>query len=246
MSAAFLAPFAPLGAAPRALRTRPAARPSTVAPVRASAEAPSPLDFTNIDLSSAGKTLSGLVFTPDSPTATPETRARVGFPKEVEDLINTQVNIEYTASYTYHALYAYFDRDAVALPGFAKYFLKGSADERSHAHAFMEFQNRRGGKVVMKPVAVPEMQFEALNDGTSDALYAMELHLELERFVYEKLLALSKLAGELDDPTTCDFVDEYLQESAEDVKKSAEFVAQLKRIGTGHGVWDFDRALAAE
>lgn len=31
-------------------------------------------------------------------------------------------SIEYNVSYVYHALYAYFDRDNVALPGFAAFF----------------------------------------------------------------------------------------------------------------------------
>jgi ferritin heavy chain len=30
--------------------------------------------------------------------------------------------VEYNISYVYHALWAYFDRDNVALPGFAKHF----------------------------------------------------------------------------------------------------------------------------
>jgi len=30
--------------------------------------------------------------------------------------------------------------------------------ERGHASEFMEYQNVRGGQVVLKPVAVPEMQ----------------------------------------------------------------------------------------
>ena len=35
--------------------------------------------------------------------------------------LNDQINVEYTASYAYHSLFAYFDRDTVALPGFAKF-----------------------------------------------------------------------------------------------------------------------------
>ena len=42
--------------------------------------------------------------------------------------LNDHINVEFTASYAYHALFAYFDRDTVALNGFAKYF-KQQADE---------------------------------------------------------------------------------------------------------------------
>lgn len=33
---------------------------------------------------------------------------------------NLCISVEYNVSYVYHAMYAYFDRDNVALKGFAK------------------------------------------------------------------------------------------------------------------------------
>ena len=47
---------------------------------------------------------------------------------------------EYNVSYIYHALFAYFDRDNVALPGLAKYFKDASVEEREHAEMMMEYQ----------------------------------------------------------------------------------------------------------
>ena len=48
----------------------------------------------------------------------------------------------------------YFDRDDVALPGFAKYFNKASEEEREHAEKLMKFQNQRGGRVVLQDIKV--------------------------------------------------------------------------------------------
>jgi hypothetical protein len=48
-------------------------------------------------------------------------------------------------SHIYHSMYAYFDRDNVALRGLARYFRKVSNEEREHAEGLMDFQNRRGG-----------------------------------------------------------------------------------------------------
>jgi hypothetical protein len=42
--------------------------------------------------------------------------------------LNDQINVEYTASYAYHSLFAYFDRDTVALKGFAKFFAAQSEE----------------------------------------------------------------------------------------------------------------------
>lgn len=52
-------------------------------------------------------------------------------------------SVEYNVSYVYHAMHAYFDRDNVGLPGFAKYFKDASDEERGHAHLLMEFQVRK-------------------------------------------------------------------------------------------------------
>ncbi len=55
--------------------------------------------------------------------------------------LNDHINVEFTAAYAYHALFAYFDRDTVALNGFAKYF-KQQADEVK-CYAFVNLMNKR-------------------------------------------------------------------------------------------------------
>lgn len=68
-------------------------------------------------------------------------------------------SVEYNVSYIYHALYAYFDRDNVALPGLAEYFKHQSEEEREHAEKCMEYQNKRGGRVKLQPLASPETEY---------------------------------------------------------------------------------------
>ena len=58
--------------------------------------------------------------------------------------LNDHINVEYTASYAYHALFSYFDRDTVGLAGHAKFFAGQSVEERGHAEEFMRYQNIRG------------------------------------------------------------------------------------------------------
>merc|ERR1712216_707952 len=123
--------------------------------------------------------------------------------------------------------------------GFAKFFASQSEEERGHAEQFMQYQNIRGGKVVLKPLAVPDMQFSRV-DGTSDALYAFELALMLEKFVYRKLLDLHALGADCEDPQFCDEIEKHLGEQVRAIKEMASYVAQIKRLGTGHGVWDLD------
>lgn len=201
------------------------------------------IDFGSVDLTASSSNMAGLVFIPEETGAgVVDTRVDLGYTAEQAKAINDHINVEYTASYAYHAIWSYFDRDTVALPGFAKFFKEQSDEEREHAEHFMKYQNKRGGKVELQPIAVPDMTFTQ-DDGTSDALYAMDLHLQLEKFVYYKLMDLHKVAEKHGDPQMCDFVEDYLGEQVEAVKKAGDYIAQLKRVGTPHGVYHFDRVL---
>ncbi|KAG1668323.1 hypothetical protein FOA52_011220 [Chlamydomonas sp. UWO 241] len=169
--------------------------------------------------------------------------ARANFHPECEAALNEQINIEYNVSYIYHALFAYFDRDNVALPGLAKFFKDGSLEERSHAEMLMEYQNQRGGRVVLKNILMPEMEFNHAEKG--EALYAMELALSLEKLNFAKLRELHAVAAKHEDAPMTDFVEGgLLAEQVEAVKKVSEYVSQLRRVGKGLGVFQFDRSLA--
>ncbi|KAL3530927.1 hypothetical protein ACH5RR_010249 [Cinchona calisaya] len=161
--------------------------------------------------------------------------ARHNYSHHCEAAVNDQINVEYNVSYIYHALYAYFDRDNVALKGLARFFKESSEEERQHAEKLMEYQNKRGGKVKLHSMMKPLSDYDHLQKG--DALYAMELALSLEKLTNEKLLNLQKVAEENNDVQLSDFVEsEFLGEQVEAIKKISEYVAQLRRVGKGHGI----------
>jgi len=223
----------------RASALRPVATPA----LRMMADQPDQvIDFGKVGFTDAENQMRTLVFQPEGGETEPESRCRVNWDVKLEQALNDHINVEYTASYAYHALFSYFDRDTVGLDGFAKFFASQSEEERGHAEQFMQYQNIRGGKVVLKPLAVPDMQFSRV-DGTSDALYAFELALMLEKFVYRKLLDLHALGADCEDPQFCDEIEKYLGEQVRAIKNMASYVAQIKRLGTGHGVWDLDKEL---
>ncbi|GAY32104.1 hypothetical protein CUMW_000630 [Citrus unshiu] len=122
--------------------------------------------------------LTGVVFQPfeevkkevlDVPVSPLLSLARQKYEDECEAAINEQINVEYNVSYVYHALYAYFDRDNIALRGLAKFFKESSEEEREHAEKFMEYQNLRGGKVKLHSIMQPPSEFDHAEKG--DALY---------------------------------------------------------------------------
>lgn len=196
--------------------------------------------------------LSGVVFEPFSAveselatvTEAPVTSSygRTDFHPECEAALNEQINIEYNVSYVYHAMYTYFARDNVGLPGIAAFFKKESAEERHHAELLMEYQIKRGGRVALQTIMPPHTEFDHGEKG--DALYAFELALSLEKLNFQKLRHLHDVADRHGDAQMCDFVEgSLLADQADSVYEVAEKVAQLRRVGQGLGVYQFDQSL---
>merc|ERR1711869_73079 len=56
-----------------------------------------------------------------------------------------------------------------------------------------------------------------------------------------KLLTLHRTADECGDPQMTDFIEgNFLEEQVQAIKDVSNMVAQLRRVGKGHGVYHFD------
>jgi len=152
--------------------------------------------------------------------------------------VNKQINLELYASYVYQSMAFYFDRDDVALPGFHKFFAKSSEEEREHAQKLMQFQNSRGGRIVLQTIEKPE------TNEWGTGLEAVQMALNLERNVNQALLDLHKVATKNGDNHMTDFLEgNYLKEQVESMKEIADMVTKLKRAGPGLGEYMFDKEL---
>lgn len=164
------------------------------------------------------------------------TRPRQNYHEESEAGVNKQINLELYASYVYHSMAFYFDRDDIALPNFSKFFKKSSEEEREHAEKLMAFQNQRGGRIKLQNIQKPD------RDEWGTGLEAMEAALALEKSVNQSLLDLHKVAGSHDDAQMCDFIEStYLTEQVEAIKQLSDYVTNLKRVGPGLGEYLFDK-----
>ncbi len=135
--------------------------------------------------------------------------------------------------------------DDVALKGFAAYFAHESLEERAHAQKLMDFQTTRGGRVRLQSILAPEMEFGgAVAGAKGDALYAMELALSLEKLNFHKLRSLHGVADAAGDANMADFVEgDLLADQAASVQTVSEYVTQLRRVGAGLGVFEFDKKI---
>ncbi|KAK7480730.1 hypothetical protein BaRGS_00027991 [Batillaria attramentaria] len=135
--------------------------------------------------------------------------------------------MELYASYCYQSMSFYFDRDDVALPGFAKYFKHQSDEEREHAEKLMESCNFKE-----KPD----------RDEWGTGLDAMQVALGLEKSVNQALLDLHEVASKHNDAQMTDFIEgHYLQEQVKSIKEIGDHITNLKRVGPGLGEYMFDK-----
>uniref|UniRef100_UPI00398E42E7 ferritin heavy chain B-like n=1 Tax=Pristiophorus japonicus TaxID=55135 RepID=UPI00398E42E7 len=166
------------------------------------------------------------------------------YQQDCEDAVNKQINMELNSSYVYLSMSYYFDRDDVALRHFAEFFKEQSHEEREHAEKLLEFQNRRGGRIILADIKKPEQ------DKWSNGVEVMQRALQMEKNVNQSLLDLHKLSTGSTDPHLCDFLEtHYLDEQVKMIKQLGDHITNLKRLGApenGQGEYLFDKHTLGE
>lgn len=164
------------------------------------------------------------------------TQPRQNYHQDSEAGVNKQINMELYACYVYQSMSFYFDRDDVAMKGFAKFFKESSDEEREHAEKLMKFQNQRGGRIVFQDIKKPE------RDEWGSGLDAMQAALALEKTVNQALLDLHGIADGHGDKQMCDWVESnFLTEQVESIKQLSDYITLLKKCGPGLGEYMFDK-----
>ena len=159
-----------------------------------------------------------------------------------EELVNEQINMELRASMLYQSISAYFARDNVGLLGISEFFHKSSIEESEHAKKFIDYQNKRGGKVVFKDITNLEYDYPGNNnEAHGSVLHAFYKALEMEQSIYKHLLKLHESA----DPQFADFLEsEFLSEQIDALYEIGVYITQIKKIGNnGYGIWEFNNKI---
>ena len=141
---------------------------------------------------------------------------------EVQGAINEQINNEFYASYTYLSMSAYFE--AVNLPGFATWMRGQAQEEVAHGMKLFDFINDRGGRVVLKPIEGPPVDFKSPLD-------VFEHALKHEQKVTGMIHALYECAAKANDFATQVALQWFITEQVEEEKTADSIVEQLKMIG---------------
>jgi ferritin len=143
------------------------------------------------------------------------------FSERMEEALNEQVNKEMYSSYLYLAMSAY--SSSVGLPGFAHWFRVQVEEENIHAMKLFDYINDQGGRVKLKEIKEPPMEF-----GT--AMDMFQQTLEHEQFITRSINELVDLARTEKDESTASFLQWYVDEQVEEEENDNEIIAKLRGV----------------
>jgi len=156
--------------------------------------------------------------------------------ERVEKAFNDQINEELFSAYVYLAMSAHFE--AMNLEGFAHWMRHQAEEEVEHAMRLFTHVNRRGGRVVLKAIGEPAVDY-------GSPLEAFEKALAHEQHITGTINALYEIAlAEKDYPAQQElawFIDEQVEEE----ENAGRIVELLKMAGDNKGaLFMLDRDLA--
>ncbi|KAI8575554.1 hypothetical protein K450DRAFT_261214 [Umbelopsis ramanniana AG] len=162
--------------------------------------------------------------------------AKQNFTTLAEDGINSQIQIEQTASQVYLAAAAYFARDNVALPGLERFFREQAHENQESAQYLIDYQNTRGGRVEIKQIPEPNTEW-------TSAMNAIESSLSLEKDVNKASLNLTTLAIDQADPHFFHILKKHsLKHRVQSIEELAKAITQMQRAGgDGLGLYLVDQ-----
>lgn len=137
--------------------------------------------------------------------------------------LNTQMNKEFFAAYSYLSVAAYFEDEEFG--GFANFYRIQAQEEIQHAIKIFDYIHQAGGQCVLASVAAPKKDFKT-------PLAAFEYSLDSE----------TQLAGEIDNllstsiterhaPTQV-FLQWFITEQVEEEALFTRSIKRLKRVGS--------------
>jgi ferritin len=156
--------------------------------------------------------------------------------KNLEQLLNEQINHEFFSEYQYLAATSYFE--SIELDGFANFFYVQSQEEHFHAMKIFNFVNEKNGEVTLMPIKAPQNKFSSVLD-------VFNASLEQERFITKCINNLMDAAIKENDHSVRTFLEWYVNEQVEEENLFLNKIGKLELIGgKGDGLLTLDREFA--
>ena len=157
--------------------------------------------------------------------------------KRMEEAFNNQINEELFSSYIYLAMAAHFE--AENLEGFANWMKLQAQEEVEHAMRLFDHISRRGGRVVLKAIGEPSVDF-------GSPLEAFEKALAHEQHITGCIHDLYAMAQEEKDYPAQSQLQWFIDEQVEEEENTGRVVDLLKLAGDNKGaLFMLDRELGS-
>lgn len=159
----------------------------------------------------------------------------MGLKKEVEDILNKQLEKEFDAAIVYYGMFIYFDKEL--FKGFAKWFRNHVAEEMSHAAKIIDYMLERGATPAIPATKAPKNEY-------GSPLEAMQGALAHEKSNTAGIHACLKVATESDDPATIEMLRWFVKEQVEEEQWAEEYTQMVQKVGSSvGGMYAFDHSV---
>ncbi len=143
--------------------------------------------------------------------------------KTMQDAVNEQIKHELDSAYLYLSMSAYFE--SINMPGSAKWMRAQHDEEQMHALKMFDYVNDRGGRVALKAIDQPPVDF-------ASPVATWEMVLEHEKKVTALIHKLYEQAGKESDYATQTFLAWFVSEQVEEEKNATLMLERFKQAGS--------------
>jgi len=168
----------------------------------------------------------GVLVRPAESGPMPDERRQAVLEKEIEEALNDQLNKELYSSYLYLSMAAYFE--SRNLLGFANWMRVQAQEELIHAMKFYDFINERDGRVLLKSIEGPPVEWKS-------PLEVFQQTSEHERKVTDSINGLVDLSESKSDHATRAFLQWFVTEQVEEEASAAEILGNLELVADSRG-----------
>jgi ferritin len=139
--------------------------------------------------------------------------------EKIQAAINDQIKAEFDSFYLYLSMAAFCE--ANNYKGFASWFKSQAEEEKEHAYKFYNYLVDRGGKVILKGLDTPPVDFGSM-------LNVYQQTLDHERIVTGRINKIYQLAVEEKDFATQEHLNWFVKEQVEEEASATEILEQIK------------------
>ncbi|MDG6896330.1 non-heme ferritin [Volucribacter amazonae] len=155
--------------------------------------------------------------------------------KNVIDLLNAQMNLEFYSSNLYLQMSAWCEQNG--FEGTAKFLAEHAAEEMQHMRKLFTYLNETGAMAVITAINEPPHEFSSLKE-------VLEKTYEHEKYITQKINELVGTTFEEKDYSAFNFLQWYVEEQHEEEKLFSSVLDKLNLLGTdGKGLYLVDKDL---